>query len=83
MTYEAMVRAPRRQIVTAGQKFGLRVARDATWERPSASIDPTAFASVATRRDDYWRAVLTEPEIARIEHVASTIYPEWQSHWAA
>ena len=83
MTYEAMVRGPRRQIEMAGEKFGLRVARNAALERPSASIDPTAFASVATRRSDFWRTVLTKPEIARIEHIASTIYPDWQSHWAA
>ena len=83
MTYEAMVREPRRQIETAGEKFGLRLARDAAMERPSASIDPAAFASVATRRSDFWKVILTAPEITRIEHIASTIYPEWQSHWAA
>ena len=83
MTYEAMVRAPRRQIAAAGERLGLRLARDAASERPSASIDPTAFASVATRRSDFWRTALAEPEIARIEQIASTIYPGWRGHWAA
>lgn len=83
MTYEAMVEAPREQIEIAGSILGLRVALDAAVERPSASIDPTAFAFVATRRTDFWKTLLSEPEIERIEHVASVIYPRWRTHWEA
>ena len=83
MTYEAMVSSPRRQIETAGQKLGLRLAPGTRTERSSASLDPKAFASVVTRRADFWTMVLTPPEIARIEHIVSTIYPEWRTHWAA
>ncbi len=77
-----MLHDPRRQIETAAERLGLRVAREAVLERPSASLDPKAFASVAARRTDFWTTVLTEPEIARIEHVVSTIYPGWRAHWA-
>ena len=81
MTYEAMLQAPLQQIESAGAKLSLRVARDATLRRPSASIDPAAFASVATRRPDFWKTLLSETEIKRIEHVASAIFPEWRTHW--
>ena len=83
MTYEALVEAPEQQIEIAGAKLRLRMARRATPERPSASIDPRAFASVATRRTDFWKAMLTPSEIGRIEHVVSTLYPTWRAHWAA
>ena len=83
MTYEEMVRSPRQQIETAGRKLGLRLAPGTKMERPSASLDPKAFASVATRRTDFWTTVLTAREIARVEQIVSTIYPEWRTHWAA
>ena len=81
MTYEAMVGAPGRQIETVGAKLGLRMVRDAAMERPSATIDPSAFANVAARRPDFWNSLLGKAEIDRIERIASAIYPEWRRHW--
>lgn len=81
MTYEALVQAPREQIEIACLKLGLRAARDAPVDRPSASVDPDAFAYVSARRPDFWRTMLSEHDINRIEHVASAIYPRWRTHW--
>lgn len=83
MTYETIVQAPQEEIAAACQGLGLPMVRPASWHRPSASIDPTAFARVTTRRSDFWHDVLTRSEIERIEHVASAIYPDWRVHWTA
>ena len=83
MTYESTVQGAERQIRTAGAKLGLRMGRHAIQGHSSASIDPKAFALVSTRRTDFWRTTLTEPEIERIEHIVSTLYPEWRTHWPA
>ena len=83
MTYEAMVKAPRRQIGAACEALGLRIVRQAASERPSASIDPTAFAATDKRDLDTWRTRLAGPEIERIEQVVTRLYPAWRTLWAA
>ena len=83
LTYEDTVQDAERQIRMAGVKLGLRMGRRVPSERSSASIDPTAFALIPARRTDFWRTILTEREIGRIEDVVSAIYPEWRTHWVS
>ena len=83
MTYETMVQTPQRQIEAACAAVGLRMVRYAAADRPSASIDPSAFAATGKRGSDAWRDTLARPEIERIEQVATRLYPAWRALWAA
>ncbi|MBE7204157.1 MAG: sulfotransferase domain-containing protein, partial [Parafilimonas terrae] len=80
VTYEDLIEAPDRVLAATCAALGLTRRTVVAFDRPSASIHPDEFAARTAGRDR-WRQTLSGAEIARIQRIATAVYPGWREAW--